>query len=86
MISEDTSMEVVRELMFQKTNGVCDVCVYCQYGKKGNDGGRETGVQGCMGDDDWNGRVGNTAMYCSPETLMLMMEKQSLEKRKVFYL
>ena len=44
----------------QKTTGVCYVCVWATDGK---DGGRETGVQGCIGDDDRNGRVGNIAMY-----------------------
>ena len=36
----------------QKTTGVCYVCVWATDGK---DGGRETGVQGCIGDDDRNG-------------------------------
>ena len=41
------------------------VCVMYVYGPQtGRNGGRETGVQRCIGDDDRNGRVGNTAMYC----------------------
>ena len=47
----------------QKTTGVCYVCVWATDGKEG---GRETGVQRCIGYDDRNGRVGNNAMtlYC----------------------
>ena len=44
----------------QKTTGVRYVCVWATDGK---DGGRETEGQICIGDDDSNGRVGNTAMY-----------------------
>ena len=36
----------------QKTTGVCNVCVWNSDGK---DGGRETGVQRCIGNDDRNG-------------------------------
>ena len=72
VISEEISKEVVRVerwkgriivawVMIRKQL----VCVYVRvWATDGKDGGRETGVQRCIGADDRNGRVGNTAMYC----------------------
>ena len=71
VISEEIGKEVVIverwkeriSMGYDEKTGVY-VCYVCVWATDGKDGGRETGVQGCIVDDDMNGRVGHTAMYC----------------------